>query len=334
MATLVLIAPQLELPWSSSRADDRRYRRILSAGLGLMLVLSVLVTLVKVPELPRAEQEKLPPQLARVMLEKQELPPPPVAPPKSEELPKPKEDKPKETQPAEAAPEPEAPPVPKPVQPPVERRQPPSSEAVEQARARAQNAGLMQFQDDLAEMREMVDTSAVESASAQVAQSAAKTAAVDRAMITSAAKTTSGGINSAKLSSATGAAALSGRATTQVDSKLAAGAGTGGTANKSDATAGRARSEEEIRKVMEQHKGAIYAIYTRALRQNAALQGKLVVKMVIDPNGRIVEATLVSSELGDADLEKKILNRIRLISFPPAQVVRTTLNQTFDFLPQ
>ncbi len=86
--------------------------------------------------------------------------------------------------------------------------------------------------------------------------------------------------------------------------------------------------------MMEQHKGAIYAIYNRALRQNAALQGKMVVKIVIDPSGRIVEASLVSSELHDADLESKILNRIRLISFPTGNVIRTTINQTFDFLPQ
>jgi TonB family protein len=106
------------------------------------------------------------------------------------------------------------------------------------------------------------------------------------------------------------------------------------TAGNSNGTGGVARSEEEIRKIMEQHKGAIYSIYNRALRQNAALEGKMVVKMVIDPNGKVVEASLVSSELGDKDLEAKILQRIKLISFPASNVARTTLNQTFDFLPQ
>ncbi len=106
------------------------------------------------------------------------------------------------------------------------------------------------------------------------------------------------------------------------------------TAGNSNGAGGAARSEEEIRKIMEQHKGAIYSIYNRALRQNAALEGKMVVKIVIDPSGKIVEASLVSSELGDKDLEAKILQRIKLITFPASNVARTTLNQTFDFLPQ
>jgi hypothetical protein len=55
---------------------------------------------------------------------------------------------------------------------------------------------------------------------------------------------------------------------------------------------------------------------------------------VIDPSGRIVEASMVSSELGDSALESRILQRIKLITFPASNVARTTLNQTFDFLPQ
>jgi protein TonB len=130
--------------------------------------------------------------------------------------------------------------------------------------------------------------------------------------------------------------ALSGRETTKVTSGLAEGTKKSGqaTAGNSDGAGGAARSEEEIRKIMTQHKGAIDLIYNRALRQNASLQGKMVVKIVIDPSGRIVEATLVSSELGDRELESKILARIRQIVFPSSNVIRTTLNQAFDFFPR
>ena len=323
MASLMM--PNLQLPWSSSLDDDRRYNKILAVCVAIMLAVSLVVTLVKVPEISRDEKGKLPPQLARVMLEKKELPPPkPVEPPKPEEKkpePKPEEKKPE----------------PKPVEKPKEPvKAPPKKEAVEKAREQAQNAGVMQFKDDLAEMREMLQTSAVETAATTVTNSTGEAAQVDRSMINSGAKVASGGINNAALSRDTGGTALSGRETTKVKSGLADASkkAAQATAGNSDGAGGVGRSEEEIRRVMAQHKGAIDIIYQRAVRQNAALQGKMVVKIVIDPNGRIVEASLVSSELGDKDLENKILNRIKLISFPASNVIRTTINQTFDFLPQ
>lgn len=314
----------LELPWSSSIDDDKRFSKILLGFLIAMVVVSAVVTIVNLPEVTRAEKEKLPPQLARVVLEKQELPPPkPVEPPKPEEKkpePKPEDKKPE----------------PKPVEKPKEPVKAPPKPSLEKAREQAENSGVMQFKDDLAEMREMMQTSAVETAATTVTNSTGEAAQLDRAMITSGAKVASGGINTAALSRDTGGVALSGRETTKVKSGLAESTKKSGqaTAGNSNGAGGAARSEEEIRKIMEQHKGAIYSIYNRALRQNAALEGKMVVKIVIDPNGKIVEASLVSSELGDKDLEAKILQRIKLITFPASNVARTTLNQTFDFLPQ
>lgn len=330
----------MQLPWSLAKDDDR-FKRILLALLAIFFVIAIPVTLVKLPELTRAEKEQLPPQLARVMLEKQELPiPKPIEPPKVEEQ-KPEEKLPEQSKPDEKIIEkpPEKTPV-KPAEKPVTQSPRTQGQAVAEARERASNSGVMEFKDDLAEMREMMQTSAVETATTTVTNSTGPAAQVDRAMITSGAKSGSGGINTAAMSRDTGGVALSGRATTKVKSGLAdsvkkGGTGTGtATAGNSNGTGGAARSEEEIRKIMEQHKGAIYSIYNRALRQNPALQGKMVVKIVIDPNGRIVEASLVSSELGDSALEGKILQRIKLITFPASNVARTTLNQTFDFLPQ
>ena len=322
----------LELPWSSSIDDDKRFTKILLAFLVAMLVVSAIVTVINLPEVTRAEKEKLPPQLARVVLEKQELPPPkPIEPPKPEE--KKPEVKPEEKKPE---PLPVEKPIEKPVQKPREPAKAPPKEALEKAREQAANSGVMQFKDDLAEMREMMQTSAVETAATTVTNSTGEAAQVDRAMVTSGAKVASGGINTAALSRDTGGVALSGRETTKVKSGLADGTkkSTQAAAGNDNGAGGAARSEEDIRKVMNQHKGAIDLIYNRALRQNASLQGKMVVKIVIDPNGKIVEASLVSSELDDPDLEAKILQRIRLITFPASNVMRTTLNQAFDFFPR
>ena len=94
------------------------------------------------------------------------------------------------------------------------------------------------------------------------------------------------------------------------------------------------RSDEEIRQVIDQHMGAIFAIYNRALRQDPLLQGKLVVRMVIEPSGEISEARIESSELNNEELEQRLLARILLITFPDADVTVTQVNYTFDFLPR
>jgi periplasmic protein TonB len=326
------LAPNLELPWTSSVLDDERFKKILKISLISLIVLSVIVTFIPVRELERAEKEKLPPQLAKVVIERKIIPPPP----KPKEQPKPEEKKP-EPKPEEKKPE-KKPEEKKPEPKPIEKKETVKlqPDKVVQAREKAEKSGVMEFKDDLAEMRDMLDTSAVQTATTTATNSGGQAAQIDRAMITSGAKVASGGINTAALSRDTGGVALSGRKTTAVTSTLAeAGKKTGEpSAGNSDGQGGSARSEEEIRKIMEQHKGAIYSIYNRALRQNAALQGKMVIKIVIDPNGKVVDTSLVSSELGDKELEDKILQRIRLINFPASNVARTTITQTFDFLPQ
>ena len=90
---------------------------------------------------------------------------------------------------------------------------------------------------------------------------------------------------------------------------------------------------ESIRRVFEQHKGAIYAIYNRALRRDPEIRGKYVFHIVIEPDGSISSIALVSSELGNGKLEQKLLARIRVIDFGPDDVLATPVNYKFDFLP-
>lgn len=318
----VFFAPNLLLPWSSNQEDDERYLRFVKIGLGVLAVLVLLVAVIPVPELAREEKEKLPPQLARVVLEKQELPPPkPVEPPKVEEK-KPEEKPIEEKKPEEKKPDPK----------PIEKK-PDPVKTVEQARETAKVSGLLQFQDELMEMREAIDTSAIDSSN--LARGDTQAAQVDRSAVTSGRTTTSGGINNAALSRDTGGVALSGRETTQVKSELASATRKAAEAGTGSGDGGKTRSEEEMSKVMDQHKGAIFQIYNRALRQNAALQGRVVMNIVIEPSGQIVDVTVVTSELKDPELEAALIRRIRMITFPAnTSVVRTTLRQTFDFLPQ
>ncbi len=61
-------------------------------------------------------------------------------------------------------------------------------------------------------------------------------------------------------------------------------------------------------------------LYNRALRQNPALQGKLVLKLTIEPDGRVSACEVVSSELGDKELEQKLVQRVLLFQFEKRDV--------------
>lgn len=316
---VMLVAPELQLPWESSGPEDRRFHRILLNWLGGLLVLALLVPFLSVSELTREQQEQLPPQLARVILEKKVLPEP--APVKPRPTPRPKLVEPEAVKPKPVEPVP----VEKPLQQQAAVK---PGDVLKQAREAAAVAGVLAFQDDLSEMRDSLDVDSMPQT--VTSRGEASAAAVERSLITSASTVSSGGINTAALSRDTGGPALSGRESTRVESTIA------GTAKESAPGASEqlgGRSDESIRQVMDSNKGAIFAIYNRALRKDPLLEGKLVFEMVITASGEVAELKLLSSELVDAELTRKILSRIRLIKFDPQEVVATRVNYSFDFLP-
>jgi TonB family protein len=91
---------------------------------------------------------------------------------------------------------------------------------------------------------------------------------------------------------------------------------------------------EDVRKVMDQNNASISNIYYKALRENASLQGKVVLKMIIDASGEVISVSIVLSELNDPDLEAKLLTKIKSIRFPAANVIRTEMDYTLVFAPR
>ena len=153
----------------------------------------------------------------------------------------------------------------------------------------------------------------------------------ERSLLTSRVGKSSGGINTAAMSRNTGGAGLNSRGTTLVRSAVAS------LANEQEQTvsaSGKAgRSREEIEMVFDQNKGAIYSLYNRALRNNPALQGKLVLKLTIEPGGQVSDVQVVSSELGDEELERKLVQRIRMFTFVARDVPSVTTTKPIDFFP-
>ena len=215
------------LPWERKRSDKKAFNNWLALCFALLFVVGVPMPFLTLPEVEREELEELPPQLARIVLEKPKPKPPPPPPKKEVEEVKPEEPKPEE-KPEEVKPKPEP--------------------KVADAKEKASVSGLLAFKDAFADMREAVDINKLQDTGA-IQQGAGEAATIDRSLLTSKHSTRSAGVNVAALSRDTGGVALSGRETTKVDAPENI-AGEGGVRKQRVADA-RSRSVEEIRRVFD-----------------------------------------------------------------------------------
>ncbi|MEM1436885.1 MAG: AgmX/PglI C-terminal domain-containing protein [Pseudomonadota bacterium] len=308
--------PAFPLPWDIGREDVRRFRSLLIGCLLVVTIGGIAIPLLPVPEVERETLEELPPQLARILLEKPKAKP--VPPPPKPEI---KKEQPKPVEPPKEQPKPK-------LEKPKPKPEPKLN--VDRAREKAASSGLLQFKDAFADMREAVDSSKLQATGA-IASGAGQAATIDRSLLTSKHSARSAGVNVAALSSDTGGVALSGRETTRVDAPRQSTGERG--ARKPKVVDARARSIEEIRRIFDANKGAIFAIYNRALRKDPSLQGKVVLELVIDPNGRVKDCKVVASELADDAVIAKIINRIKLFDFGTRDVSTTTISYPVHFLP-
>lgn len=302
---------EFALPWDASGDEDSRFKRILKRLLLLLLLLAVVFPWLPLPEIEREEKERVPPSLAKVLIEQRKVapPPPPPEPVKQEEK--------TETVEKKAAPEPA-----------------PAKE-VKKAREKVSKMGVAAFSKELSSLRSSLDVAKLQAQNTNVKTGAAAKAARSVLGATSATKT-SGGVNSSVMNDSGSGTQLAAHSSTSVDSPIGSGTGGGGSSSgggshRSSVDGGR--DMESIRRVFEQHKGAIYALYNRALRSDPGLMGKFVFHIVIEPDGSISSINLVDSQLEDQKLELKLLARIQMISFGPEDVAATPVNYKFDFMP-
>jgi protein TonB len=290
------------LAWEADPEEQRRLRRLLVGGLLLVLILGVVLPLIHLPK-ETAAQEEVPERLARLMVQEKPKPPPPPV-----EQPKPKP----EVKPTE---------VPKPV------------DKTAEARKKAQQSGLLKLKDELADLRQNIDLTPL-GQTKNLQGAVGQDSHAERSLIASKAGSGSGGIITTAAASrgfGTGAGSLTGHDTTAVSSRIAAASGNSAVARGGSGKP--SRSEEEIALVFDANKGAIYALYGRALRDQPDLQGKLVLEFTISPAGEVTECHVVSSELKDPDLERKIVARVKLFHFSAKDVATITTTKPIEFVP-
>jgi TonB family protein len=341
MTAAVIAYRTAVLPWTGSSDDERRFRRILGQVMLLCLLVGLAIRLLPVPKVDREQPEELSPRLAKMLLEHQPLPPPLVI--KPQPVPEPT----KSVLPERVTPkrEREKIPVPEARQPVPEK---PPGEVLEAARKKAAGVGLLAMKEELQEMHGAPLALQLKSGIKQGpgvgtgvgpgVGSGNGPGIPTRSLITSNATGGSGGINTAGFSRDTGGGGLAGRSTTMV-AGVAGGGGGGGPGGGAGGTLQRggdgkaSRSIEEIKLVFERNKGAIYAIYNRALREDPTLQGKVVLELKIAPSGQVLDCRIVSSELKASDLERKLLARIKQFDFGAKDVAQMVVTWPVDFLP-
>lgn len=296
-----------ELPWEGDPESASRFRRLMLTGLAIFLVMGLIIPILKLPEPKESAAQAVPQRLARIMVEEKPLPPPPPPPP------------------------------PRPVEPPRPTAQPqPTPQPVDrvaEARRRAEQSGLMRMRDELEDLRRtFADEPAGQTRNLTGAVGADSKA--ERSLIASKAGSGSAGVQSTSSSRGfgSGAGSLSGHETTSVNSRVAA-IGASNAATRSGVSGKAARSQEEIELVFDRNKGAIYALYSRALRERPELQGKLVLEFTIAPSGEVTACRVVSSELNDPELERRIVARVKLIRFDARDVESLTTTKPIEFFP-
>ena len=295
-----------DLPWTPDEDEERRLKKTARTALLVFAALGILIPLVPVSERPQSAP--LPEEVIKLVLE------PPPAPPK------PIEKKPE--------PKPEAKPEPKPVPPPkpVDRQA--------EARKKAEKSGLLAMKDQLEDLREALDPT--EMSSAPMIGRVEGESRAERSLVTTRTGVGSGGINTGKLSSGFGSGPgnLKGHtAGTAVPSFADRIGADRAEASRSGAGGRASRSREEIEIVFDRNKSAIYALYSRALREQPELQGKVVVQLTIAPSGEVTDCRIVSSELSEPELERKLVARIRMFRFEDKDVEAMTTTKPIEFFP-
>jgi hypothetical protein len=108
----------------------------------------------------------------------------------------------------------------------------------------------------------------------------------------------------------------------------------GGDRPKAHTGLGASRTDEEIQIVFDRYKSAFYRDYNRELRRNPTLQGKMVLRLTIEPDGAVSMCQLQSTDMEAPDLVAQVVNRVKTINFGAKDGVQAvTIVYPIDFLP-
>ena len=288
------------LPWTDTR-NDERFSRILKWVLLSFIAIGLIIPWLPSPEAEKKQLKQIAPRLAKLITKKRQQKPK-IA--KAKKIKK------------------------KTVKKKVKKKIKKKKQA--KARKKAQTSGLMAMSRDIQDLQSMFDLSSLSSKKPLRNSRSKKSSTKNSSVLSSRAKRNSGGIDTSKLSRSTGNTQLSGRRSSKVSSNLG---NTGANIPRRTQSGQNARGLEELTIIFDKYKGALEALYVRALRRDPALQGKVVFELTINASGKVIKCKIVSSELGSKKLERRLIARVKSFRFPSKNVATVTVTYPIDFLP-
>ena len=331
------------MAWARGGEEDRRFRKTLTASLAVSLLLGALLPMIDLPlpklfvpdDMPKRLAQLVRPELAKP------IPPPPVVP---ETPPEPQEPEAVEEPVPSEPPDPETPTVaaaePMPTEQPNQLPPGPGAGAGPQSQKAVAKAGILAFRDKFASLAKD-DVAPRLGAAARFGDADDVSRAASRSMLTSNAPGSSGGINLASLSRNVGGGGPGGpgggggihgvqvgRATSSIASIG------GGNRPLARGGPGPSRTDEEIQIVFDRYKASFYRLYNRELRNDPTLQGQMVLRLTIEPDGGVSMCKLQSTDMEAPALVAQVLNRVLTINFGAKEGVQAlTIVYPIDFLP-
>ncbi|MBT8108325.1 MAG: AgmX/PglI C-terminal domain-containing protein [Gammaproteobacteria bacterium] len=312
------------MPWGRGYEEDKRYRKSLASSVLTSFVLAILVGSIAIPIKDRPKELELPERMAKLVRE--QLPPPPeperiVEPEIDEEIPEPEPELAEEVEPSETA----------------EVEQAPQLAAADEPDIKEQvkSKGILAFRESFASASSLrpdaqlgLDASVSNAGSDEIGRPT-------RAMVTTNAPGSSGGINLASISRNVGGGGpgMGGVAVSRVASSI--GSGGDGYSNRPMAGSALAgRTDEEIQIVFDRYKAALYRLYNRELRKDPTLRGQIIIKLTIEPDGSVSFCTLQSSDMGAPMLAEQVIERVASFDFGAKEdIAAVTIIYPIDFLP-
>ncbi|WP_323750820.1 AgmX/PglI C-terminal domain-containing protein [Marinobacter sp.] len=303
------------LPWSRDRLESLRFGVIVVLVLGLFMVPAALIPYLDVPELDRAEAERIPPRLAKL-----------VVPPRVEKTKQPEPGQ--EPEPESVQDDVQANPKPKPKleqpRPSREDGEPPV-QTTEQARETASRSGLFAMKNRL---QALTDDQPKDSRNLRANVTGAEATELSAEPLGADVLADSGGVETQEGPAREVAVAGHQVAEVKVPEEVAVAK-----AAKPARNPAQQRAMSNIRQVFDAQKSVLYSLYKRELRKDPTLEGKVTLELIIEPNGSVSACRIVASELSNPALEQRIAMRVQMFDFGAARVTARKVQFPIDFLP-
>jgi outer membrane biosynthesis protein TonB len=313
------------MPWQRRGEEDRRYRRSLGSSLATSFILAILIGSIAIPIPDKSKKIELPERMAKLVYEALPPPAPTPAPIVDEEIPEP-----------EPEPEPELAEETPPELVPESSEEPRVAEVQEpDIKEQVKSKGILAFRDSFASRSSLRPSTQLGSQARLNSAGENAVGRTERAMVTTNAPGSSGGINLASISRDVGGGGpgMGGVAVSRVSSSIGNGGdGFGDRPLSGGALAGR--TDEEIQIVFDRYKAALYRLYNRELRKNPTLRGQVIIKLTIEPDGSVSFCALQSSDMNAPVLTEQVVDRVTTFDFGAKEdISAVTIIYPIDFLP-